>query len=235
MIGDTARTWRCLGRKLAPAALVLVLGASAHAGLYTYNYDVNAAIPDNSIIGITDAHALSGLNSPITSIQVTLDISGGYNGDLYGYLRLNDSPLVVLVNRVGVTSGNSDGYANSGMLVTLTGSASAQDIHYYQNYNPTYNSSGQLTGTWQADGRTDPLDTSRGSLTSFNGLDPNGTWTLFFADLSAGDQSTLLGWSLEITTVPEPVTVALAIFAVLAGLIKLLTWYRQSRRNAAAG
>ena len=196
--------------------LALTLGASAHAGLYTFNYGVNAAIPDNSIIGLTDAHTVSGLNSTITDIRVTLNISGGFNGDLYGYLRLNNSPLVVLLNRVGTTAGNSDGYANSGFLVTLTADSAAHDIHFYQNYSPNYNSSGQVTGAWQADGRTNPLDTSRGSLSFFNGLDPNGTWTLFFADRSASDTSTLIGWSLNITTVPEPVNVALAVFATLA-------------------
>jgi subtilisin-like proprotein convertase family protein len=212
MILNNTYAWNCLGNKLAPAMLALALCASAHGGLYDFNYGVNAAIPDNSIVGLTDAHTVSGLNSPITDLQVTLNISGGFNGDLYGYLRLNGSPLVVLVNRVGMTSGNPDGYANSGMLVTLSASA-AYDIHSYQNYSPAYNGSGQVTGTWQADGRTSPLDTSRTSLSAFNGLDPNGTWTLFFADLSAGDQSTLVGWSLDITTVPEPVNVALGIFA----------------------
>jgi hypothetical protein len=98
------------------------------------------------------------------------------------------------------------------MLVTLSASA-AYDIHSYQSYSPAYNSSGQIAGTWQADERTSPLDTSRSSLSAFNGLDPNGTWTLFFADLSAGDQSTLVNWSLDITMVPEPVNVALGIFA----------------------
>ena len=131
------------------------------------------------------------------------------------------------MNRVGMTSGNPDGYPNSGMLVTLTSASTANDIHFYQNFSPAYNGSGQLTGTWQADGRTSPLDTSRGSLSSFNGLDPNGTWTLFFADLSPGDQSTLVSWSLDITTVPEPVPLALAIFAALAALIKLVSWRRQ--------
>ena len=201
----------CLGQKLAPAVLLLALCASAHGGLYTFSYGVNAAIPDNSILGLTDAHAISGLTSPIGDIRVTLNISGGYNGDLYGYLRLNGSPLVVLVNRVGTTSGDPDGYANSGMSVTLSSSA-AHDIHFYQDFSPSYNSSGQVTGTWQPDGRTNPLDTSRGSLSYFNGLDPNGTWTLFFADRSPSDTSTLVGWSLDITTVPEPVNVALGIF-----------------------
>lgn len=198
------------------ATVVVALCVSAHGALYSYS--VNAPIPDNSIIGVTDSHTISGLGSEITDISVTLNISGGYNGDLYGYLRLNDSPMVVLVNRVGVTSTDSDGYGNTGFLVTLSASLSAQDIHNYQSYSPSYNGSGQLTGTWQADGRANPLDTTRGSLSSFNGYDPNGTWTLFFADMSAGDQSTLVGWSLNIETVPEPLNLALMLFgAVLFG------------------
>jgi hypothetical protein len=56
-------------------------------------------------------------------------------------------------------------------------------------------------------------------LASFNGMDPNGTWTLFFADLSAGNTSTLNGWSLDVTAVPEPVNVAMAILGV--GLVGL--------------
>jgi subtilisin-like proprotein convertase family protein len=206
--------------------LALALCASAHGGLYTFNYGVNQVIPDNSIIGLTESQTISGLNAPITDLQVSLNISGGFNGDLYGYLRLNNSPLVVLVNCVGETASNPYGYANAGMLVTLTSSPTAQDIHFYQNYSPVYNSSGQLTGTWQADGRANPLDTARGSLSQFNGLDPNGTWTLFFAEPSAGFPSTLVSWSLDITTVPEPVTVALAVFGALAAAIKLLAWRR---------
>jgi hypothetical protein len=94
---------------------------------------------------------------------------------------------VVLLNRVGVTSGDSDGYVNAGMLVTLIASPTAHDAHFYQDFNPAYDSSGQVTGTWLADGRTTPLGTSRGSRSHFNGLDPNGAWTLLFADRSAGD------------------------------------------------
>jgi hypothetical protein len=51
------------------------------------------------------------------------------------------------------------------------------------------------------------------SFDSYNGLNPNGTWTLFIADLSAGAQSQLVSWELDITAVPEPVNVALGIFA----------------------
>jgi subtilisin-like proprotein convertase family protein len=214
--------------------LTSALCASAQAGVYTFTDDVNEEIPDNSIIGLTEAITISGLSSTIEDVEVTLDIIGGFNGDLYGYLRLNGSPLVVLVNCVGVTASDPDGYANSGMLVTLTSSPTAPDIHFYQNFNPTYNSSGQLTGTWQADGRTNPLDTSRGSLSEFDGLNPNGTWTLFFADTSAGFPSTLVSWSLTITTVPEPVNVALLCFGALAALLKLLSWRRSAPRTSPA-
>ena len=51
-----------------------------------------------------------------------------------------------------------------------------------------------------------------GSLALFNGVDPNGTWTLFFADMAGGNTSTLNGWSLDITAVPEPINVAMVIF-----------------------
>lgn len=53
-----------------------------------------------------------------------------------------------------------------------------------------------MTGTWQPDGRTNSpgsvLDSQPPDafLSSFNGLDPNGDWTLFVADVSGGDTHT---------------------------------------------
>jgi hypothetical protein len=88
--------------------------------------------------------------------------------------------------------------------------------------------SGLATGTFQPDARTaDPLlvtDTSPRSayLSSFTGLDPNGTWTLFVADQSPGATSTLQSWTLTITAVPEPGT-------VLLGGISMLLLLRRKR------
>ena len=80
-----------------------------------------------------------------------------------------------------------------------------------------------LGGAWRADGqRTSPtaapgsFSAGGGAMTldgTFGGVNPNGAWTLFFADVSAGGgTSTLNSWSLEITALPEPVNVALGIF-----------------------
>ena len=50
--------------------------------------------------------------------------------------------------------------------------------------------------------------------TGFNGLNPNSTWSLVLWDNStSGIENGLVGWSLDITAVPEPVNVALGIFA----------------------
>ena len=48
----------------------------------------------------------------------------------------------------------------------------------------------------------------------FNELDPNNTWALVLWDNStSGIENGLISWSLDITAVPEPVTVALGVFA----------------------
>lgn len=182
-----------------------MMGWTAQAGLYNFDYSVGAAIPDGNPSGMANQQVISGLPSVMQDMTVGINISGGYNGDLYGYIKHNGT-LVMLLDRVGTGVGNPYGYDNAGLNLTLSDHATqVPTIHFYQDDSYSLNGSGQLTGTWRPDG---------GSLSSFNNLDPNGTWTLFFADLSGGGgQSSLQGWSLDIAAVPEPVNVALGIFA----------------------
>lgn len=57
---------------------------------------------------------------------------------------------------------------------------------------------------------------------------PNDTWGLVLWDHSnSGIENGLVSWTLSINAVPEPVTLALIVFAALAGGIKLLSWRRQ--------
>jgi len=158
-------------------------------------------------------------------VSVTLNLSGGWNGDLYAYL-VHNNQFVVLLNRVGVGSGgvyNSAGYGNPGMNITLSDQG-ANNIHFYQNNSPAYNGSGQLTGTYQPDGRnvsplTAPATLGATSpttpLSSFNGLNGNGSWTLFIADVSPGDVMQVNGWGLDIAAVPEPGSIVEGSIAVL--------------------
>ena len=180
----------------------------------TYSFTVGQTIPDGSPSGLSDTRTLDFTSQhlySITDLQVTLNISGGFNGDYYGYL-VHNGGFAVLLNRVGRTAANSVGYADSGLNITLS-AASPNDIHNYQAiFNP---GGGVLTGIWNADGRNvDPAsalntDASTALLGSFNGQDPSGQWTLFLADLDYGEQGQLTSWGLVVTAVPEPASVGL--------------------------
>ena len=193
----------------------------------------NVTIPDNDPNGCQDSRDLTGISGTISDVEVTLNISGGFNGDLYVWLS-HGTGLSILLNRVGVSSSSSVGYGNTGFgpdaqqnNFTFDDQAT-QDVHFYQASSYTLNANGQLTGMWQPDGRIlDPessassFDTAPRSnlLNVFNGLDPNGEWTLFAADLSSGNISTLTGWGLVITVVPEPSTFALVGLGTAALMI----------------
>jgi len=210
------------------ATVTLTCGVAFGQTQTNITFNVNQAIPDGDLSGIALSTNLTlpTLTGSISALSVSLNISGGYNGDLYGYLtRSGGQGFTVLFNRVGVSNTASQfGYGDAGFNVTFTNSVN--DFHYYQNVGGY-----SLSGTeWSPDGRNiDPASdpnlfgsTSPSTfLSSFNGYDPNGVWTLFLADLSGGDQSTLLSWTLNITTVPEPSTLALTGVG-LAGAMLLI-------------
>lgn len=191
-------------------------------------------IPDGNLVGVASTNNVSGMSGSTTNITVNLDITGGFTGDLYAYLISPTGTMVVLVNRAGENSGNYFGYSDAGYNVTFD-SASTTNIHNYQLFSPSYNGSGQLTGTWATDSRTNsPISApsafntapTGNTLSAFDGYNPNGTWTLFVADLQGGGQSTLVSWGLSVVTVPEPQT-----WTVLAGGVAalLLVGRRRSR------
>ncbi len=171
--------------------------------------DINAPIPDGALTGWSDTRTVN-LTGEILDLEVTLNLSGGWNGDLYGYLT-HDSGFAVLLNRPGRTAANGAGYSDSGFAVSF-GVGALNDIHLYQGVTGAFS---PLTGLWAADGReVHPLsavdtDARSALLDSFLGLNANGNWTLFLADVDGGGtQATLVDWGL-ILMVPEPASVGL--------------------------
>jgi len=212
-------------KKLFTSALISLLALAVQSQTITMNSFTNSTgvgIPDGNPVGLAESFSVSGESGMITNIQISLDISGGFNGDLYAYLVSPQGQFSVLLNRVGVTASNPFGYANAGFNITLDGVAS-NNIHNYGS-SPSLNGSGQVIGTWAADGlNIDPQSagtvfsttTPTAGLTVFNGVTGggvNGTWTLFIADLSSGGGSTTLNQAiLSIMTVPEPQPWTLAL------------------------
>ena len=167
---------------------------------------VNTRIPDGSPVGLVSSLNVDSVIERVTNVTVLLVVTGGFNGDLHAYL-VHDSGHAILLNRAGKTLANPSGYSDAGFNVTFDDGATNGDIHNYRvalSGNPNTPLAGPLTGPWAPDGRdTDPalvLDTDSRSttLSAFTGLNPNGRWTLFVADVDALYASTLVSWGLEI-------------------------------------
>ena len=208
--------------------LMTVLAVTTAAwgqNLITTNITVNTVVPDNNPSGLAEAFTISGVSGAISNVTVSLDVTGGFNGDLYAYLA-GPGGFAVLLNRSGVSGTSTYGYSDAGFNITLS-DASANNIHFYQNVlNP---GGGQFTGTWAPDGESiSPLSspssfptTPTATLSSFANTDANGQWVFFIADLSPGGQSTLQNVVVNILTVPEPSTLVLASLGGL-GMLAML-------------
>lgn len=221
-----------MNKLLSLILLIPGLSGSLHADSSFAVADLSVTIPDGDLNGYQSSQVLSGLTGAVNHVAVNLNISGGFNGDLYAYLW-HGNTLAVLINRVGRSSSSTAGYANTGFgpdstlnQFTLDDQA-GHDVHLYRNFPYVLNATGQLTGIWQPDGRLiDPLSAGSAFETAgqsnplgvFNGMDPNGLWFLYVADVAPGFESTLLGWGMQIEVVPEPGSLdflALALSCVL--------------------
>jgi subtilisin-like proprotein convertase family protein len=187
-------------------------------GTISYSWSGSQTIPDNNASGLAYSFNISA-GSPliVTNVTVDLTIAGGWNGDLYAYLS-HGSGFSVLLNRLGSTAANPGGSGVSGLNVELSDSY-LTDIHTFTG-NP-------LTGNFAPDGRnvnpfaTLDTDPRTALLGNFVGLDPNGTWTLFFADLSPLAASTVQSWTVNVgVTVPEPGSLSLLALAILLGVAR---------------
>ena len=226
-------------------AFLLAASASAPAALYSYTYNSGFAnlgvIEDGNASPWNDTRTLTELTGlTITGVAVRLTLSGGYNGDLYGYLSHN-GVLVPLLNRAGVGSANAFGYADAGLDVTFS-DAAANNIHFYQGGNG-YDIGGGAQ--WQPDGRTInpitslPADFEAAgtiNLSALNGPNSSEDWTLVFADVSAGGgQSVVESWGFDIEAVPEPANMALGVTAAGALLLQGRRAWQRHRRGPNAG
>jgi subtilisin-like proprotein convertase family protein len=223
-----------------PALLIAsALPCSAYGVIFSSSVEnIFATIPDGDLNGIQSSQTLSGLPSTLVDVNVTLTISGGFNGDFYAYLFHNNTSSI-LFNRVGRGASSSVGYPDAGFGPDVSSvrftfdDQAAHDVHLYRSFAFTLNGSGQLTGAWQPDARAlDPLSagsafdsaTRSSMLGVFNGTDPNGLWTLYISDVSPGSEGTLVNWGLQITAVPEPAA------ALLLGLgLGLFARHRRRR------
>ena len=146
--------------------------------------DIPQAIPDQDIAGVKSALDFAGVGK-IEDINVTLDITHGYDADLHAVLISPTGTRVKLFTNVGT---NGDNFLN-----TVFDDSAALPIATQQ---------APFTGTFR------PQE----PLSAFNNEDAAGQWKLELIDDSVGDVGTLNSWSITIklqgvSTYLEPVQI----------------------------
>lgn len=188
---------------------MLVLTCQLGRADFTFTGGTGGDIPVGNWVGMTSVGHVSGSSpDPVTGMSLNLNISGGFNGDLYAYLVAPDQTTTASL--LGTVGGNFT-QVGSGYDITLASG--------HQNINSATQHGGALvTGTYSP---VVDLMTTFGSYINTHG-GPGGDWRLFVANQSVGGgQSTLGTWSLNFTTtaVPEPEQV---VAISLLGLIGLM-------------
>lgn len=196
--------------KLALLALLLTAVTAAPAALIeSARRTSNLAIPDDggltgvgSTLSFTSAIYGSVPNAFLAKVTVELEITNGYNGDLYAFLD-HGTNRAILLNRTGRTVNQVAGYGDAGFRITLDDSAPNGDIHFYRSV--TIPQSGPLTGVWQPDGRDVDPELSNENvprtalLNVFTANNPNGEWRLAVFDAATGERATLVSWGVVFT------------------------------------
>jgi subtilisin-like proprotein convertase family protein len=192
---------------LTSIALAWGLAASAQTFITTTNFPVYAMVPDGDASGLASVQTISTPITNLTDMRVALKVSGTWTGDLYCFLA-HGTNHSVLLNRLGRDGASNLGYNDGGLDLIFDDVATNSDIHVYRlqlTGSQGTPISGPLTDSWAPDARvaspTTVLDTDARSafLGSFSGVDPNGEWVLFVADMEAGDIHFLDSWALEFT------------------------------------
>ncbi|HUR47236.1 MAG TPA: proprotein convertase P-domain-containing protein, partial [Candidatus Saccharimonadales bacterium] len=188
-----------------------VLGATRRFSNTTSN-----SIPDNSSAAIYPSQIqVSGLSGVVSHVSVTLsNLTHAYPDDLDILLVAPGGHSVMLMSDVG---GSSSTFQHITLILDDDASASLSDN------GPITSGTYKPTDVNGGDGDVFPDPAPLGPfgkvLTVFNGIDPNGSWSLFARDDAFGDLGNIAGgWSLNITTAGSvPHLVNLRSPRVLAG------------------
>ena len=249
-------------KRLLLLVLVGILGGggiSAQAATISGTLsNLNLAIPEASTGTVLPSTiVLNSGGQLISSLRISVTVSGGSNGDLYILLE-HGGKSSVLVNRPGLdttVASSAYGSPSRGLNVTFFDAATVDlkssipmtlDASYAEG--GVNDGQAQVTGVFQPDGRAvspfsadlnSPATATR-TLAEFNNMAVDGPWTLSLVRIDSLEKSTLESWSVEATssavTVPEPGTVLPSILLVCSGLyVRFIRRHRTPRPRSKTG
>lgn len=199
---------RCCLHAIALFTLGVVSIPSVHARTYTFSGTGSGPIPDGSPIGRSMTFSVGGLDAPVYTVRIAIDINHTWAGDVSATLTgPGGSPRLVLFGRTGTNRGSSFGAnANLGGTYTFSDLGFPDFWPYLVSLgnNDTLPSGFFRTVTPGVPLRTDWGGCPTSLLGVFGGLTPteaSGTWTLVVSDAIAGDTGTLNSAVLVIETI----------------------------------
>lgn len=142
--------------------------------------DVPQPIPDGALAGVASTLNI-GTNVNVSNLEVAVDVSHTWVGDVTLTLMSPMGTTVTLLDRPGVPM-SAQGCNNNDIRVTFTDTAMADP----ENFCNASSSDPWIGG----------VVSPASPLSAFDGEPANGTWTLTVRDNLAGDLGTLQDWSL---------------------------------------
>ena len=148
---------------------------------------------------------VDGLDSSVSDVNLTLTgFSHTWPDDVGVLLVGPQGQKTILMSEAGGNSSN----AVSGVDLTFDDAASSalpdagplSSGTYQPTSSGTENSSCEVPSSFPDPAPAGPYGPP--SLSVFNGTDPNGTWKLYVIDTTSGDNGSISGWSLDISTTP---------------------------------
>jgi len=156
----------------------LTLGLDCTAVTVLTFDNIGLAIPESGGPTVTNVQVVAGLPTPLTDVDVDIKIDHTFFAD-----------LVISVEHNGMVVALTDGTAacfgdNPDVVLDDEGTGGAMDTIACGATVPP----------------SPPNYTPLAPLTAFDGMDPNGPWTISIRDDQGIDTGTLIRWSLHIST-----------------------------------
>jgi subtilisin-like proprotein convertase family protein len=223
----------CVAAETLPVAssqILCVIGATDVATTFTNGAAI--LIPGTGTSGPAAAYpsniSVSGVTAPVTKVTVTIkNLTHTFPDDVDVLLVGPTGVKLILMSDAG---GSTD-WTGQNFTFDSTASAPLQDgaASPTGTYRPAnYGSGDTFAAPAPVGPYLEPEPTGSGSLAAFNGLNPNGTWSLYIVDDVGGDVGSFAGgWDLTITTAVQGVvpwdfngdrTSDLAVFQSSTGL-----------------
>lgn len=219
-------------------ASVVVLGmqaiaAPSHADVFgTFSNPAPITIPTSGVgVPFPSSIAVSGLDGIVGNVSITLtDFSHTFVDDVGILLVAPDGTSAIVFDGglFGAATSVTLTFEDGGALWPRTGSLASG------TYQPRSYYGGDLFPPPAPPfPGANPTAVGPSLFSIFDGGNPNGTWSLYVVDFVGGDGGAIQGgWSISITTVPEPGS--LALLGIGTAVVAGSAWRRRRKQAASA-